>query len=633
VEGSVLTRDEIHWFHEGTYYQSYRKMGAHPTSEGGQLGVRFTVWAPNAREVRLAGDHNGWNGANDPLSRIPDSSLWTLFVPGIGEGALYKYEIVTASGDLCLKADPYAFHAEVKPQTASIVASLDGYRWQDRSWMKKRRPLYEKPMLIYEVHLASWKKRANGEYLSYDELSEELVDYVAELGYTHIELLPLAEHPYDRSWGYQATGYYAVTSRHGKPHDFMRFVDRCHSRGIGVIMDWVPGHFVRDAHGLRQFDGTALFEHPDPLIADRPGWGTLAFDYGKPEVCSFLIANALFWMDVYHIDGLRIDAVTSMIRHDFDKPEGAWRPNAYGGYENLEGIALLRKVNAAVFAAHPSALMMAEESSAWPLVTAPIEQGGLGFNYKWNMGWMNDTLHYFETDPVHRKHHHDRLTFPICYAYAENFALPLSHDEVVHGKRSLLNKMPGDMPMKFAGLRALLAYWISSPGKKLLFMGAEFGQFDEWKDETQLDWFLQEQYDTHASMLAYTKELNRLYMGDKALWQLDHRTEGFEWIDCEDKDQNVIAYMRRGKAKQQAVIVVCNFSPVLREAYRIGVPSQGRYETVLNTDAAAFGGTSLPVGGTWTAEREPWHGRAWSIALTLPPMSVLWLKKISSKRG
>ncbi len=630
LEGNVLTRDEIHWFHEGTYFQSYRKMGAHMDTEDGIGGVRFTVWAPNAREVRLASDRNGWNGAAAPLTRVPDSGLWTLFVPGMGEGELYKYEIVTSAGDKYLKADPYAFHAEVKPQTASIVASLGGYRWQDRSWMKKRQALYEKPMLIYEVHLASWKKHKDGSYLSYEELADELVDYVAELGYTHIELLPVAEHPYDKSWGYQATGYYAVTSRHGKPQDFMRFVDRCHGKGIGVILDWVPGHFVRDAHGLRQFDGTAQFEHPDPLIADRPGWGTLAFDYGKPEVRSFLISNALFWMDVYHIDGLRIDAVTSMIRHDFDKPEGAWRPNVYGGFENLEGIALLRKVNAAVFAAHPSALMMAEESSAWPLVTAPIEQGGLGFNYKWNMGWMNDTLTYFETDPVHRKHHHNLLTFPICYAYAENFALPLSHDEVVHGKRSLLNKMPGDMPMKFAGLRSLLAYWISSPGKKLLYMGSEFGQFDEWKDETELDWFLLEEYDTHADMLAYTKRLNRLYAEQKALWQLDHRAEGFEWIDCEDKDQNVISYIRRGKAKGESVIVVCNFSPVRRERYRIGVPARGTYEVLLNTDDAAFGGAGTEDGAAYASEREAWHGRLYSILLTLPPMSVLWLKKKSA---
>ncbi|WP_281272412.1 1,4-alpha-glucan branching protein GlgB [Paenibacillus sambharensis] len=627
MQNSGLTSEEVYLFHEGTYHQSYRKMGAHPVTEDGEAGVRFTVWAPNAQQVGLASDYNGWDGTSSPLERVPDSGLWTLFVPGLGEGTLYKYEILTAQGEKLLKSDPYAFHCEVKPDTASIVTALEGFKWTDRDWIKKRKPAYDRPLLIYEVNLSSWKKHEDGSYYTYTELADELVDYVADLGYTHIELLPLTEHPYDKSWGYQATGYFAATSRFGKPHELMHLINTCHNRGIGVIMDWVPGHFVRDAHGLRQFDGSPLYEHADPVVADRPGWGTLGFDYGKPEVQTFLISNALFWMDVYHIDGLRVDAVTSMIRHDFEKPPGSWKPNVHGGVENEEGIALLRKLNETVFLRYPNTLMMAEESSAWPLVTAPIEDGGLGFNYKWNMGWMNDTLKYAETDPIDRQHLHNLLTFPICYAFSENFVLPLSHDEVVHGKKSLLNKMPGDYKMKFAGLRAFLGYWMSFPGKKLLFMGSEFGQFDEWKDEQELDWFLLDEYDTHSSMLQYTKHLNQLYLQEKALWQLDHKLEGYEWIDHHDNQQNVIVYMRCGRAKGERVIIVCNFSPVERKQYRIGLPGPGTYMEILNSDDVTYGGEGTVTDGFHKAEKTEWHGRPYSTELTLPPMSVIWLKK------
>ena len=630
LASSWLTADEIHWFHEGTYHQSYRKMGAHPATEDGKSGVRFNVWAPNAREVRLASDYNGWNGENDRFERLPDSGLWTLFVPDIGEGTLYKYEIVTPEGETILKADPYAYYAEVRPKTASVVTSLEGFEWTDKAWLRSRKSPYEQPMLIYEVHLGSWKKHEDGTLLTYRELAEQLVDHVAELGYTHIELMPLAEHPYDRSWGYQATGYFAVTSRFGTPRDFMYFVDRCHNRGIGVIMDWVPGHFTRDAHGLRLFDGTPLFEHYDPMVADRPGWGTLGFDYGKPEVRTFLISNALFLLEVFHLDGIRIDAVTSMIRRDFEKPDGRWVPGAGGGREDTDAIELLRKLNQAVFLAQPNALMMAEESSAWPLVTAPIEDGGLGFNYKWNMGWMNDTLKYMETDPVHRQYHQNLLTFPICYAYSENFVLPFSHDEVVHGKRSLLHKMPVDYELKFAGLRALLGYWLTFPGKKLLFMGSEFGQFDEWKDETQLDWFLLD-YPLHFKMLQFTKHVNRLYLQEKSLWQLDHQMEGYEWIDHRDHAQNVIVYMRKAKAKNDFIIVICNFSPVTRQGYRIGVPSRGSYMELLNSDDVSFGGTGIVTNGFHKAEKAGWHDQPYSLELTLPPLSVILLKK--SKRS
>lgn len=632
VPGHRLTDDEIHWFHEGTYHRSYRKLGAHPGESEGVTGTWFTLWAPAARAVGVALDRNGWDGSRHPLQRVPESGLWSGFLPDVGEGTLYKYDIEGADGIRRLKADPYAFRCEVKPNTASIVTVLDGFRWTDKAWQRRKKPAYERPLLIYEVHLGSWKRKPNGEYMTYAELADELVDYAADLGYTHIELLPLAEHPFDRSWGYQATGYYAVTSRFGTPHDFMRFVDRCHARGLGVIMDWVPGHFVRDDHGLREFDGTPLYEHADPQTADRPGWGTLGFDYGKPEVRSFLISNALFWMDVYHIDGLRVDAVTSMIRLDFDKPQGAWRPNARGGYEHDEAIELLRKTNEAVFLAYPNALMMAEESSAWPLVTAPVEAGGLGFNYKWNMGWMNDTLRYFEADPIDRQYHQGLLTFPVMYAYAENFTLPLSHDEVVHGKRSLLHKMPGDILQKFAGWRALLAYWIGCPGKKLLFMGSEFGQFDEWKDESQLDWFLLDDYDTHRKALAYSRALFALYRQEKALWQMDHSPGGFEWIDHLDHAQNVIAYIRRGRSKRETVIIVCNFSPIAREGYRIGVPSPGEYGVLLNSDASEFGGSGRWPAASYRAEKTAWHGHRHSVELALPPLSVVMLKRIV-KRG
>jgi len=629
---SVPTPEQVYLFHEGSYYRSYEMMGAHPAEENGRTGVRFTVWAPHAREVRLASDFNQWDGANHPLDRVHDSDIWSGFIEGLAPGDLYKYEIVTPQGDKILKADPFAFYSEQRPRTASVVAELGGYEWNDAAWLKSRTTTYDRPLLIYEVHLGSWKKRADGEFLTYRELADELVDWVAGLGYTHIELLPLAEHPYDRSWGYQATGYYSVTSRYGSPHDFMYFVDRCHSRNIGVIMDWVPGHFTRDAHGLREFDGEPCYEHPDPMVADRPGWGTLGFDYGRPEVRSFLISNAIFWMENYHIDGLRVDAVTSMVRLDFEKSHGQWRPNEEGGVENKDAVSLLRKLNEEVFLSFPNALMMAEESSAWPLVTSPVELGGLGFNYKWNMGWMNDTLEYFETDPIARKHHQNLLTFPIAYAWSENFALPFSHDEVVHGKRSLLNKMPGDILQKFAGWRTLLGYWMTFPGKKLLFMGSEFAQFDEWKDETQLDWFLLENYDTHRKALAYSKRLNEIYLSEKSLWQQDHRMEGYEWIDHHDHDQNIIVYMRKAKTKGDFVIAVCNFSPVGREDYRIGVPSAGTYAVLLNSDEERFGGAGAIVPAAYDSERIGWHGRKQSLNLTLPPMSVLLLKRAKTSR-
>ncbi|GGG09040.1 1,4-alpha-glucan branching protein GlgB [Paenibacillus abyssi] len=624
LESTVFRPEDLYLFHEGTLYQSYKIMGAQPEIHSGKKGVRFTVWAPNAREVRLASDFNGWDGRHHPLEQINRSGLWTLFMEGLAEGTLYKYEIITAEGEKLLKADPYAFQAEVRPRTASVVRFLEGYRWSDRKWQKRLRPVYDRPLNIYEVHLGTWRQKKDGTLLTYRELAEELLDYVQDMGYTHIELMPLTEHPYDLSWGYQATGYYAVTSRFGSPHDFMYFVDECHRREIGVILDWVPAHFAKDAHGLRRFDGSALFEHEDALIAEKPGWGTLGFDYSKPEVCSFLISNALFWLDVYHIDGLRIDAVTSMLLRDFEKQQ--WRPNKDGGKEDLEAIAFIKKLNETVFEFYPNALMMAEESSAWAQVTGPTDQGGLGFNYKWNMGWMNDTLKYFELDPIYRAANQSLLTFPIAYAYEENFCLPLSHDEVVHGKKSLLNKMPGTYEQKFAGLRALLGYWMSFPGKKLLFMGGEFGQFIEWKDTEQLDWLLLD-YEMHRKLQSFSRKLNHLYIQEKSLWQLDHTLDGYQWIDHQDHLQNIIVYMRKGKRKGEQIIVICNFAPVQRDGYRIGVPSSGSYEMLLNSDDPAFGGEGVLGEASLEIEKVPWHGHKHSLELTLPPMSVIWLKK------
>lgn len=631
MDTKTVDMQEIIQFHDGSSLQSYTTMGAHLRERDGVKGVQFTVWAPHSAEVRIAAECNGWNGENHALQQIKNSGVWTGFFTNVKEGDMYKYELITPSGEKLLKADPYAFFAEVRPQTASIIKSLDGYQWGDAQWMRKRRQPYNRPINIYEVHLGTWKKRADGSFMNYEELAGELIDYVSEMGYTHLELMPIMEHPYDRSWGYQATGYYAATSRYGTPEQLMQFIDRCHQRGIGVILDWVPGHFAKDAHGLRRFDGSALFEHEDPLVSEKPIWGTLAFDYSKPEVCSFLISNAIFWMDVYHIDGLRVDAVSSMLYHDFDKAEGEWRPNRYGGRENLEAIEFIKKLNQSVFLHYPHALMMAEESHAFPGVTSSTEQGGLGFNYKWNMGWMNDTLAYMKLPCNERINRHNLLTFPIWYAFHDNHALPLSHDEVVHGKRSLLNKMPGTYEQKFAGLRLLYGYMITHPGKKLLFMGGEFGQFDEWKDEGELDWMVLD-YELHRAMKEYTNRLNHLYLKEKALWQVDHKYEGFEWIDHTDSHQSVIAYRRKASVGSDALLIVCNFHEQAHSAYRIGVPSEGSYRLLLNSDDPQFGGygyegAKLEEGRTIASERIPWHDKRHSIELPLPPLSVVIIKR------
>lgn len=628
---NLPSSDDIYLFHEGTNYRSYTMLGAHIAAEEGMTGVRFTVWAPHATYVGLAGNHNGWDGTQDvdSLYKIPDSGFWSRFFPGIEPGTFYKYRIVSADGASFLKADPYAFKAEVRPATASVVADISGYSWGDNQWKRKNKAPYNGPMNIYEMHFGTWKQKEDGEFYTYLEMSDLLIPYLVEMNYTHVEFMPLAEHPYDLSWGYQGTGYFAATSRYGEPQELMYLIDHLHQAGIGVILDWVPAHFAKDAHGLRMFDGTPLYEYADPMLAEKPGWGTLSFDFSKPEIASFLISNALFWFDVYHIDGMRVDAVTSMLRLDFEKQDHQYRRNRNGGLENLEAISFIQQLNKTIFHYYPKALMMAEESSAWPGVTAPAHEGGLGFNYKWNMGWMNDTLGYIEHDFGARPYHHNLLTFPICYAYSENYALPLSHDEVVHGKKSLLDKMPGSYEQKFAGLRVLLGYHISHPGKKLLFMGGEFGQFIEWKDQEQLDWLLLD-YESHRRMLAFTAALNKLYVTEKALWELDHDMEGYQWIDADDSGQSVVSFIRRGKKPVDTLLIIINFQPVERRDYRIGVPRPGTYEELFSSENIEFGGSGIHNEPLKSTKKE-WHNQLNSLELTLPPLSFLVLKKAGRK--
>ena len=626
---AVLSDFDVHLLAEGMHKNVYEKLGAHVRLVEDVAGVAFAVWAPNARRVSVVGPFNDWDGRCHPMRFRHECGVWELFIPGLTPGALYKYEIKARSGEiLALKADPYAFYAERPPATASIVYDVRGLRWGDGDWLARRRAAgaREAPISIYEVHLGSWRRRAEegGRYLSYRELADELVPYVRDLGFTHIELLPVTEHPFDGSWGYQPTGLFAPTSRHGAPDDFAGFVDRCHRAGLGVITDWVAGHFPSDAHGLGSFDGTYLYEHADPRLGRHQDWGTLIYNYGRREVANYLIGNALFWVDRYHIDGLRVDAVASMLYLDYSRREGEWIPNRFGGRENLEAIDFLRQMNEAVYARDEGAITIAEESTAWPMVSRPAYVGGLGFGYKWNMGWMHDTLLYMSKDPIHRKYLHDRLTFGLLYAFSENFVLPLSHDEVVHGKGSLFGKMPGDRWQKFANLRAYYGFMYSMPGKKLLFMGGEFAQEREWNHDAGLDWHLLAD-PMHRGVQQLIRDLNGLYRALPALHERDCEADGFEWIDCSDADQGVIAYVRRATDAGQLAVIVCNFTPVSRDAYRIGVPRPGFYRERLNTDARDYGGSGAGNLGGKAAEEVPWHGRPWSIALTLPPLAVLVL--------
>jgi len=632
MSGQTLSSYDAYLFREGNHYRSYDFLGAHIACADGAEGAVFSVWAPNAGFVGLAGDFNGWDGTKNPMTRHEESGIWSTFVPGLRQWDMYKYEIHTADGRILAKSDPYAFFSELRPGKASKLFSFQGFQWEDNLWLEQRSRtnVYESPISIYELHAGSWKQKPDGEYYSYRELADELVPYVKAMDYTHVELMPLTEYPFDGSWGYQATGYYSATSRYGSPYDLMYLIDKCHREGIGVILDWVPGHFCKDENGLRLFDGTALYEYSDPRKGENRGWGTCHFDLGKPEVHSFLISNAVFWFEKYHIDGLRVDAVASMLYLDYERKAGEWVPNKYGGRENLEAVDFIRKLNKVVFEYYPNVLMIAEESTTWPLVTAPTYLGGLGFNYKWNMGWMNDTLKYMSMDPVHRKWHHNLITFSLMYAYTENYILPLSHDEVVHGKKSLLEKLPGDYWQKFANLRVYLGYMAAHPGKKLIFMGGEFGQFIEWKYDSGLDWLLLG-YDMHRKMQDYVRSLNGIYREEPALWEKDHVFEGFEWIDPNNFNQSIIVFMRKGKKVEDTVITICNFTPVVYEQYRIGVPYSCGYREILNSDLQAFGGSGRRNDGLLEATGHKWQNRPFSIEIKVPPLAVVYFKPVNPR--
>ena len=608
----VLTDYDLYLSGEGTDYQKYQKLGAHLREVAGVRGVHFAVWAPNARRVSVVGDFNSWDGRVHPMRTRGESGIWELFVPELTEGSLYKFEIVSrVENRLALKSDPYAFAAELRPNTASVVCNLDTYVWGDSEWLKERasRDWLHSALSIYEVHAGSWRHKADEGYrwLTYRELADERIPYVKQMGYTHIEFMPIMEHPFDASWGYQTVGYYAVTSRFGSPSDFMYFVDRCHQEGLGVILDWTPAHFPRDAHGLAFFDGTHLYEHEDPRKGAHPDWGTLVFNYGRNEVQNFLIANALFWIDKYHIDGLRVDAVASMLYLDYSRQPGEWIPNAFGGRENLEAIALLRRLNEMLHIRHPGALTIAEESTSWPAVSRPTYVGGLGFDLKWNMGWMNDVLKYMSFDPIHRQHHHGELTFSMLYAFHENFVLPLSHDEVVHGKRALLEKMPGDDWQKFANLRLLFGYMYGHPGKKLLFMGCELAQRNEFWEGAALDWSL-ESSPPHRGVQRSVADLNHLHLAEGALHQIDFEWSGFEWIEPNDGAASVLSFLRRGTDPQDVIVAVCNFTPVMRRTI-VGVPRPGFYREILNTDSAYYGGSDVGNAGGVQAQPIPCNER------------------------
>ncbi len=622
-----ISGHDLYLFNEGRLLQAYHMLGAHQVENQGITGMRFAVWAPNAERVSIVGDFNRWDGRVHPMISRGASGVWELFIPGLPGGTLYKYEIRNrVSGEIFLKTDPYATWCELRPGTAALTPAANHYHWQDDDWMAQRKDWdwLHAPINIYELHAGSWKRHPDGSFYTYQELAEHLIPYLQEMGYTHVELLPLSEHPLDESWGYQATGYFAVTSRYGNPEAFKSFVDRCHQAGIGVILDWVPAHFPKDGFSLARFDGTALYEHEDPRLGYHQDWGTYIFNYGRNEVKSFLLSSAHFWLSVYHLDGLRVDAVASMLYLDYSRKEGEWLPNRFGGRENLEAIDFLRELNVMVHGEFPGALTFAEESTSWPAVSRPAYVGGLGFSMKWNMGWMNDTLRYLQHDPVHRRYHHNELTFHQLYAYSENFVLPLSHDEVVHGKKSLLDKMPGDSWQKFANLRLLLTYQMTCPGKKINFMGNEFGQGREWRVSHELDWYLLER-DQHRGVQALMRDLNQLYRATPALYELDFFPEGFTWIDCNDVEQSVISYQRRARDGSY-VLVVLNFTPVPRVGYRIGVPESRSYREIFNSDSAHYDGTNSGNLGTLYATGQPWSGWQNSVLITLPPLAGIILK-------
>jgi len=624
---SSLTDFDLHLLAEGTHYRSFDKLGAHMCEVDGVGGVRFAVWAPNAQQVDVIGSFNGWSAGATPLRHRPEAGVWEAFVPGVGPGASYKYRIASRFDDYVAdRADPYAFGAELRPGTASRVVDLDGFAWRDESWLEHRRrtDILSSPISIYEVHLGSWRRRPDEDnrWLTYRELADTLTAHVQDMGYTHVELLPVSEHPFDGSWGYQTTGYFAPTSRFGGPHDFMYLVDSLHQARIGVLLDWVPAHFPHDAHGLGYFDGTHLYEHADPKQGRHRDWDTLAFNHGRTEVRNFLISNALFWLEKYHVDGLRVDAVAAMLYLDYARRDGGWVPNRFGGRENLEAIDFLRELNTVVHRDFPGVIMAAEESTAWPMVSRPTYLGGLGFGLKWNMGWMHDTLDYVSREPVHRSFHHDRLTFSLLYAFAENFILPFSHDEVVYGKRSMLEKLPGDDWQKFATLRLLYGYQFGHPGKKLQFMGCEFGQRAEWNHDVGLDWHLLDR-PLHAGVQRWVRDLNRLYREAPPLHEGDVVPTGFEWVDCSDHQRSLVSFLRQGRNLNDVLLFVCNFTPVARPDEPIGVPFGGVWREVLNSDAVDYGGSGVGNAGAVLALPTSQHGRPCRLVVTVPPLGLL----------
>ena len=627
----TLSEFDRHLFGAGTHYEIYEKMGGRLMTHEGARGAAFSVWAPNAKAVSVIGDFNNWDARRSPMRRLGESGIWELFLPAAAEGDKYKFHVTQCDGRVVDKTDPYGVYAEVRPNNASVLYPLKRYKWKDRRWMTARRKydFRTAPMNIYEVHLGSWKRAEGDRFLTYTELAEQLIPYVKEMGYTHIEMLPVEEHPFDGSWGYQVTGYYAPTSRYGSPDEFKQFVDACHQNGISVILDWVPAHFPKDDFALARFDGTALYEHQDPRLGEHIQWGTYIFNYGRKEVANFLLANALYWMDIFHIDGLRVDAVASLLRLDFCKEEGQWLPNVYGGSENLEAIEFLKHMNSVIAEREPGALMIAEDSTAWPGVTKKVDEGGLGFSLKWNMGWMNDFLSYIKLDPIYRKYHQNKLTFGMAYHYAENFVLVLSHDEVVHTKSSMIGKMPGDVWQSFANLRLSCGFMMGHPGKKLLFMGGEFAQYSEWSEARSLDWHLL-QYADHQEMQAYVKELNHLYAEEPAFWAEDFDPNGFQWIECDDAESSIVSFVRRSEEKE--LVFLCNFTPVVHRGFSLGVPQEGVYHERLNSDAARFGGSDVINAVPLQSKAEPAGRCPFRVELDVPPLGMVILEREQPKK-
>ena len=626
---TFLSDYDIHLLSEGRHNRAWEKLGAHPGRAGGKEGTWFAVWAPGAAAVSVVGEFNDWREGVDQLENQADSGFWAGFVSDAGHGQLYKYAITSRYGGYRVqKADPFGFAAEIRPQTASRIWDLAGFAWDDDGWMAERKEKNgaASPISIYEVHLGSWMRGEENRWLSYRELAEKLADYVVEMGFTHVEFLPVTEHPFDGSWGYQTVGYFAPTSRFGTPHDFMYLVNALHRRGIGVLLDWVPAHFPRDEHGLGYFDGTYLYEHADPRQGRHQDWDTAIFNFGRPQVANFLLASALFWLEVYHIDGLRVDAVASMLYLDYSRAEGEWIPNIHGGRENLEAIDFIRQVNEIVYREHPDIIMCAEESTAWPMVSRPTYLGGLGFGLKWNMGWTHDMLLYMAKEPIHRKYHHNQLTFSLVYAFQENFLLPLSHDEVVHGKGSLLGRMPGDRWQRFANLRLLLGFMFTHPGKKLLFMGDELGQWAEWNHDTGLDWHLLADHD-HQGLQRWVRDLNTTLRGEPALYQLDFEAAGFAWIDVNDSEQSTISFLRYGRNREEVVVCACNFTPQPRHNHRLGVPRGGSWQEILNSDAPLYGGSGQGNLGVVEASPVAAFGHYHSLMVTLPPLGMLLFRR------